>query len=64
MTYQTRRTKKMDLIKSLIPEITYLVGVVIVFITLWIIAGFVFSMFFLGGICMVVSAYLSNVMQA
>ena len=54
----------MNLIKSLIPELVYLVGVMIVFITLWIIAGFVFSMFFLGGILIVISGYLSNVMQA
>lgn len=54
----------MNLIKSLIPEIIYCVGAVIVFITLWSIAGFPFAMFFLGALLFIVAGYLDSVMRA
>lgn len=53
----------MDLIKSLLGELTYLIGSLIVFISLWSIAGFMYGIFFLGCVLMIISVYLSSVMN-
>lgn len=54
----------MKLLKSLIPEIIYCVGAVIVFITMWNIMSFVYAMFFLGAMLFIVAGYLDSVMRA
>ena len=54
----------MNLIKSLIPELTYLTGAVIVFITMWNIMSFVYAMFFLGALLFIVAGYLDSVMRS
>lgn len=54
----------MKLVKSLLPEIIYCTGGLIVFITLWSIAGFPFAMFFLGALLFIVAGYLDSVMRA
>lgn len=54
----------MNLIKSLIPEIIYCVGAVIVFITMWNIMSFTYAMFFLGAMLFIVAGYLDSVMRA
>lgn len=53
----------MKLLKSLIPELVYCSAAVIVFITLWSIAGFPFAMFFLGALLFIVAGYLDSVMR-
>ena len=53
----------MNLIKSLLPELTYLTGAVIVFITMWNIMSFVYAMFFLGAMLFIVAGYLNSVMN-
>lgn len=54
----------MKLLKSLIPEIIYCVGAVIVFITMWNIMSFTYAMFFLGAMLFIVAGYLDSVMRA
>ena len=54
----------MNLIKSLIPELMYLTGAVIVFITMWNIMSFTYAMFFLGAMLFIVAGYLDSVMRA
>lgn len=53
----------MDLIKALIGELTYIIGSLIVFISLWSIAGFMYGIFFLGCVLMIISVYLSSLMN-
>ncbi|HBV22834.1 MAG TPA: hypothetical protein DEB42_03470 [Jeotgalicoccus sp.] len=53
----------MKLLKSLIPELTYLTGAVIVFITMWNIMNFTYAMFFLGAMLFIVAGYLDSVMR-
>ncbi|WP_213810772.1 hypothetical protein [Jeotgalicoccus sp. WY2] len=54
----------MNLIKSLIPELVYCTGAVIVFITMWNIMSFVYAMFFLGALLFIVAGYLDSVMRS
>lgn len=54
----------MKLLKSLIPELMYLTGAVIVFITMWNIMSFTYAMFFLGAMLFIVAGYLDSVMRA
>ena len=54
----------MNLIKSLIPEITYCIAAAIVFITMWNIMSFVYAMLFLGALLFIVAGYLDSVMRA
>lgn len=54
----------MKLVKSLLPEIIYCTGGLIVFITMWNIMSFVYAMFFLGAMLFIVAGYLDSVMRA
>lgn len=54
----------MKLIKSLIPELIYVVGMVIVFFSMWAMTSFVYAAFLLGTMLFVVAAYLDSVMRS
>ena len=53
----------MNLIKSVLPEITFFTGAIVVFFSMWAIACFAYAMVFLGGFFFVTAGYLSNVMN-
>ena len=54
----------MNLIKSLLPELIYVVGMVIVFFSMWAMTSFVYAAFLLGTMLFVVAAYLDSVMRS
>lgn len=57
------RKVQMRIFKSLIPEIIYSIGVVIIFFSMWDIMGFAYAMFFLGAVAFIVASYLSSVIN-
>lgn len=53
----------MNLIKSVLPEITFFTGAIVVFFSMWSIMGMAYAMFFLGAFLFIAAGFISSVMS-
>lgn len=53
----------MHTLKSILPEITFVTGSLMVIIAMFLLMGWQYALFFGGGVLILVSSYVNEIMQ-